>query len=86
MRASAYLVAGAIALLVIIGAVVWYYYAAGHQSLPTAGVSPSEINSIGSGYSDMNLPQSLGGEENIPDPNAITVDANDMNMDLPPAI
>jgi len=86
MNGDALLVAGIIAGLLIIAAVAWYYYAAPHPSQPSVGVSESEINSIGSGYGEMNMPSTLGNESNLPNPDAISVDENDVDMNLPSSI
>ncbi len=79
-------VAIAVIVVLAIAAVAWYFYASPHPSTPATGVSASEINSIGAGYGEMNLPQSIGGEGNLPNPDTISVDTNDINMDLPPSI
>ena len=68
---------------VILAGLAIAYLATSQQGTESIGVSQEELNTLAAGSPELNLPEDIGNEENMPNPDEIVIDENGVTMDLP---
>ena len=75
-----------VAFAVILVGLAIVHLIANQQGAGSIGVDQEELNTLAAGSPGLNVSEDIGTEENMPDPEEIVVDENEVTMDLPESI
>ena len=75
-----------VAFAVILVGLAIAHLIANQQGTWSIGVGQEELNTLAAGSPELNIPEDIGTEGNMPDPEEIVVDENEVVMDLPESI